>query len=116
LAARDKVSHALRFANLKENQKLPTYDSKPVPRRVSASSMGSIGSSPKAQSPEDQKFWNSPVSRQTELLEKIKNGERGEIPAIVELIPADVPGEEDAKYDPLSINDSSYLQNPTFQD
>jgi hypothetical protein len=117
LAARDKVSHALRFANLKENRKLSTCSSKPVPRRVSASSRVSIGSSSKTHSPEDRKFWNSLVSRQTELLEKIKNGERGEIPDIVELpLPGDAPADEDMKYDPLSIDDSSFLQNPTFQD
>ncbi|CAB9508160.1 expressed unknown protein [Seminavis robusta] len=125
LAARDKVSHALRFANLKENRKLGKCNddkSKPTRRRVSTSSESSAGSGPKAQSPEDAKFWNSLVSRQTKLLESIKKGEKEAIPAVVELpnilvtIPATESAEDEAKYDPLSIDDSSFEHNPTFQD
>lgn len=118
LAARDKVSHALRFANLKENRK--TGKVKNVRRRVSSSSTSSSASNTKATSPEDVKFWNSLVTRQAKLLESIKRGEKGSIPAYVDLperitvsTREETPSKQDC--DPLSINDTSSELNPTFQ-
>lgn len=119
LAARDKVSHALRFANLKENRK--TGKAKNVRRRVSSSSTSSSSSNNKTTSPEDIKFWNSLVTRQAKLLESIKKGGKGSIPAYVDLpesitvsTPEETPSKQDC--DPLCINDTSSEINPTFRD
>lgn len=118
LAARDKVSHALRFAHLKENRK--TGKVKYSRRRTSTSSAGSPGS-PKTQSPEDTELWHSFVTRQTQLLESIKKGKIIDyIPTTVELPKptkvAAVVSEGSTEFDPLCIDDNSFEETPVFQD
>ena len=123
LASRDKVSHALRFAQLKEHRR--TGKAKRIQRRVSATSSSSSSSqrSPSSPSSEDTELWNSLVGRQTKLLESIKKGEKPHlIPEVVELpnSPKEVstvsPESVPADLDPLSINDSSFERTPAFQD
>ena len=119
LAARDKVSHALRFAHFKENRK--TGKAKHSRRRLSANSAASSGS-PKTQSSEDTELWHSFVSRQTKLLESIKKGKTlDKIPAFVELpkptkvsTTVAVVSEGSTDFDPLCINDNSF--DESFQD
>ena len=118
LAARDKVSHALRFAHLKENRK--TGKVKYAKKRTSAASAGSSGS-PKTSSPEDTELWHSFVIRQTKLLESIKKGKIiDNIPMTVELpkptTVTTVVSEGSTELDPLCINDVSFEETPVFQD
>ena len=101
---------------MKENRR--TGKVKHIRRRVSSCSTASNPNG-KPTTPEDTQLWNSLIKRQSKLLECIKRGEKGKIPAIVELpeiIDLDVPKSEVIDCDPLSIDDSSYEENPTFQD
>lgn len=88
LAARDKATHALRFATHKANLKSGGKASVAVRRRKSQSSnaSSSTAAAVKQPSPEEIKLWKSLVLRQKELLTSIKNGESLEdVPASIEL-------------------------------
>lgn len=119
LAARDKISHALRFAHFKENKKAGKV--KPCRRRAPGSSATS-SSSHKEQSPEDSKLWQALISRQAKLLESIKKGRNVvTIPTFVDLpnpanLSTTVSEGSTTDFDPLSIHDNSFEETPAFRD
>lgn len=127
-----KVSHALRFAHIKENRK-----SGKRPKQSRRRSSTSSHSNTKEPSPEERALWNTFVIRQQRLLEAIKKGNKKGIPAFVELPDAislskvvsddisdnddddgdgDGIGDDNDDDSPLSINDKSFEHNPAFQD
>jgi len=121
LAARDKISHALRFAHFKENHK--TGKAKDCKRRSSSSD----SSTAESQTPEDNKLWQELILRQAKLLDSIKKGKGvdGTVPSIFvsstptkpnkpSAVNTEAPEKEDLV--PLCIHDNSFEENPLFRD